>query len=37
MLFVEAQTRYQIAWHYKIPYAHLHNLPTNTITNSLQR
>jgi hypothetical protein len=34
---VEGETRYQIAWHYKIPYPRLHNLPTGTITDSPQR
>jgi hypothetical protein len=37
MQLVEGETRYQIAWHYKIPYPRLHNLPTGTITDSPQR
>jgi hypothetical protein len=37
MQLVEGETRYQIAWHYKIPYPCLHNLPTGTITDSPQR
>eukprot|EP00245_Coleochaete_scutata_P003023 TRINITY_DN14315_c0_g1_i1.p1 TRINITY_DN14315_c0_g1~~TRINITY_DN14315_c0_g1_i1.p1 ORF type:complete len:124 (+),score=11.48 TRINITY_DN14315_c0_g1_i1:61-432(+) len=30
----EGESRYDIAWHYKIPYPRLHNLPTGTVKGS---
>lgn len=33
----EGESRYDIAWHYKIPYPRLHNFPTGTVTEKPSR
>ncbi|CAM6090163.1 unnamed protein product [Calypogeia fissa] len=34
---VEGESRYDIAWHYKIPYPRLHNFATGTVTEKPSR